>query len=54
MNTMPYRKGDRIKYCTVPTYDNLYAINYNGYQMRYVYRINRDNLMTDLFQKLIR
>ena len=36
----------------VPTYDNFYANNYNGYPMRYVYNIKRDALMTDLFKKL--
>ena len=36
----------------IPTYDNLYATDYNGHPMRYVYSINRDNLMNDLFEKL--
>lgn len=36
----------------VPSYDNLYAADYNGYPMRYVYHIKRDSLITDLFQKL--
>lgn len=38
----------------IPTYDNLYAINYNGLPMRYVYRIKRDTLMDDLFMKLLK
>lgn len=38
----------------IPTYDNFYATNYNGTPMRYVYSIKRDNLMTDLFQKLMK
>lgn len=38
----------------IPTYDNFYATNYNGYPMIYVYHINRDSLMTDLFKKLIK
>ena len=42
----------RIITTPVPTYDNLYATNYDGYPMRYVYDINRDNLMTDMFRKL--
>ncbi|MBR4173370.1 MAG: nucleoside hydrolase [Clostridia bacterium] len=42
----------RIIPAPVPTYDNFYAKNYNGYPMRYVYSIKRDALMTDLFQKL--
>lgn len=37
-----------------PTYDNLYATNYDGAPMRYVYNIHRDNLMTDLFEKICR
>ena len=36
----------------IPTYDNLYATDYNGHPMRYVYSINRDSLMNDLFEKL--
>lgn len=42
----------RIIPTPIPTYDNFYAKDYNGYPMRYVYNINRDNLMTDLFMKL--
>ncbi len=42
----------RIIPTPIPTYDNFYATNYNGYPMRYVYNIKRDNLMTDLFRKL--
>ena len=42
----------RIITAPLPTYDNLYATDYNGYQMRYVYNIRRDELMTDLFNKL--
>lgn len=38
----------------LPTYDNLYSKDYNGHLMRYVYNINRDSLMTDLFGKLVR
>lgn len=36
----------------IPTYDNFYATDYNGHPMRYVYSINRDSLMNDLFEKL--
>ncbi len=36
----------------IPTYDCFYETAYNGYPMRYVYHINRDELMTDLFRKL--
>ena len=42
----------RVITTPVPTYDNFYATDYNGYPMRYVYNINRDSLMTDLFQKI--
>lgn len=42
----------RIIPTSIPTYDNFYATDYNGYPMRYVYNIKRDNLMTDLFRKL--
>lgn len=42
----------RIIPTPIPTYDNFYAEDCNGYPMRYVYNINRDNLMTDLFAKL--
>ena len=44
----------RIIPTPVPTYDNFYATNYNGYPMLYVYHIDRDRLMTDLFKKLIK
>ena len=42
----------RIISTPVPTYDNFYATDINGYPMRYVYNIKRDALMTDLLQKL--
>ena len=42
----------RIIPTPIPTYDNFYATDYNGYPMRYVHNIKRDNLMTDLFRKL--
>lgn len=44
----------RIIPAHLPTYDNLYSKDYNGHLMRYVYNINRDSLMTDLFGKLVR
>ena len=44
---------ERIITTPLPTYDNLYATDYSGYPMKYVFNINRDNLMTDLFKKLI-
>ena len=42
----------RIIKTPLPTYDHLYAVNYKGYPMRYVYRIWHDTLLNDLFQKL--
>ncbi|MBQ7901087.1 MAG: nucleoside hydrolase [Clostridia bacterium] len=36
----------------MPTYDNLYSVNCRGDLMRYVYHINRDELMYDLINKL--
>jgi len=36
----------------LPTYDNLYAMDYNGHLMRYVYSINRDNLLDDMIIKI--
>ena len=45
--------ASRIVPTPIPTYDNFYATDYNGYPMQYVYNINRDNLMNDLFEKLV-
>lgn len=42
----------RIIPAPLPTYDNLYATDYNGHLIRYVYNIKRDALMTELFNKL--
>ncbi|MBQ9806734.1 MAG: nucleoside hydrolase [Clostridia bacterium] len=42
----------RIIQAPIPTYDNLYAENPQGYPMRYVYFIKRDALMQDLFEKI--
>ncbi len=42
----------RIIPTPIPTYDNLYATDFNSYPIRYVYNIKRDPLMTDLLQKL--
>ena len=36
----------------LPTYDNLYAYDYNGHLIRYIYGINRGNLMNDLIEKI--
>ena len=37
----------------LPSYDHYYSINPQAPLMRYVYHIKRDQLMTDLFRKLI-
>ena len=44
--------NSRIIPTPLPTYDNLYSTDYNGFPMQYVYFIKRDNLATDLFNKL--
>ncbi len=44
----------RIVTTPLPTYDGLYSIDYSGYPMRYVYYIRRDELVTDLFEKLLK
>lgn len=54
MNDSQQFMESRIIPAPIPTYDNFYATNYNGYPMRYVYSIKRDNLMTDLIQKLMK
>lgn len=38
----------------VPTYDGVYDSAYEGHPMAYVSQVNRDNLMTDLFEKLLK
>lgn len=42
----------RIIPAPLPTYDNLYSLEYNGYPMRYVYYINRDSLLQDVIDKV--
>ncbi len=42
----------RIVPMHLPSYDNLYSVDYNGYPIRYIYDIKRDPLMTDLLKKL--
>ena len=36
----------------IPKYDNTYDMEYEGFPMRYVYYIKRDELMTDLLKKM--
>ena len=42
----------RIITAPLPSYDNLYTNNPNGYPMRYVYSIKKDELMRDMINKL--
>ncbi len=42
----------RIIPTRLPTYDGYYAESAASHPMRYVYNIKRDNLMTDLFEKI--
>ena len=44
----------RIIPTPLPTYDNLYSETPDAHLMRYVYHINRDELMRDLFNMLLR
>lgn len=46
--------NDRIEYTPVPEYDDRYSLRKDGYFYRYVYYINRDNLLEDLVTKLTR
>jgi inosine-uridine nucleoside N-ribohydrolase len=46
--------ASRIIDAPMPLYDNTYDLSYKGKPMRYVYFINRDSLMADLFAKLTR
>lgn len=50
-------EGDRFLFSNViqaqlPTYDNLYAPDPNGHLIRYIYGINRGNLMDDVIEKI--
>lgn len=44
----------RIVPTYIPNYDSTYDFDNTGYPMRYVYHINRNELMTDLIEKLIK
>ncbi len=46
--------ADRIEYAPAPEYDNRYSYRKNGHFYKYVYYINRDNLLEDLVKKLTR
>ena len=44
--------SDRIEYAPLPEYDNRYSQRKNSHFYKYVYYINRDNLLEDLVKKL--
>ena len=43
---------ERLEHVPIPQYDHKWSIDKNGHFMKYVYGINRDKLMEDLFKKL--
>lgn len=43
---------DYLIHSPIPEYDSRYAYDNSRHFMRYVYHINRDNLLSDLFEKL--
>ena len=45
---------DRLEHSPVMEYDHLYAEDKRRLFIKYVYSINRDKLMSDLFEKLSR
>lgn len=44
--------NDRIAFAPVPEYDDRYSLKNDGHFYKYVYYINRDNLLQDLIEKL--
>lgn len=53
VNDVGYLMSSRLIPTPMPTYDYRYSSNPNGHLMNYVYSINRDCLMKDLFDKII-
>ncbi len=53
VNDVGYLMLSNIVPAPLPTYDHYYADVPNAHLMRYVYSINRDELMKDLFNKII-
>lgn len=43
---------DRLEHSPIPEYDDRYAFDGRRHLIRYVYHVNRDALMEDLFRKL--
>lgn len=44
---------DRLIPAPIPEYDNQWGVDPTRHPVRYVYKVNRENLLFDLFQKLI-
>lgn len=44
--------ASRIIPSPIPQYDHHYSTDFNRHPIRYVYRVNRDAIFTDLFRKL--
>lgn len=45
--------NSRLDFAPIPEYDNHYGVDRRRHLMRYVYSVNRDALMQDLFSKLL-
>ena len=46
--------NSRIVPISIPSHDHYYTILHNAHQMRYVYHINRDALMEDMINKILK
>ena len=46
--------NSRVTAMSVPSYDHYYTVLPNAHPMRYVYHINRDALMEDMINKILR
>ena len=45
--------GERLEKSPIPEYDGHYAYDGNRHFIKYIYHINRDELVKDLFEKLV-
>ena len=52
MNEKNQMMASRIIPSPIPQYDFHYSFDFNRHPIRYVYRVNRDAIFTDLFKKL--
>ena len=43
---------DRLEYSPIPTYDHKIAFSKDRHMIRYVFNINRDKIVNDLFTRL--